>query len=222
MQRLLISALVIALAACGAPEPSSTDTPTTPTAAESAAAGEDFAQRWVTTERLDRRTCPSRRCGVVGQLVFRESARVYETADGWARITEPYDASCVSGRSEYVDSGEAACAEPNGIVDGRFSEWVEATSLSTTRPADPAETATPDESLVAQSDDFQRHRRAFATAAAQLIADRRCTRQDFLEMGGWMKSVNQYRDQPVYFTYCGGMTNANRIYLDAATGRIFR
>lgn len=90
------------------------------------------------------------------------------------------------------------------------------------RPADPAASAAADETLVAQSDDFQRHRRAFAAAAAQLIADGRCTRQDFLEMGGWLKSVNEYRDQPVYFTYCGGMTNANKIYLDASTGRIFR
>lgn len=145
--------------------------------------------------------------------MFRESAHVYEIADGWARVTEPYDASCAGGRSEYVDSGEAACTEANGITNGRFAEWVEVSALSTPRPADSAATAiaTADESLVAQSDDLQRHRRAFASAAAQLIADSRCTRQDFLEMGGWMKSVNQYRDQPVYFTYCDGMTNAGSI-----------
>ncbi len=99
---------------------------------------------------------------------------------------------------------------------------MEVRAHSTTRPADPATTAAADESLIAQSDDFQRHRRAFAAAAAQLIADGRCTRQDFLEMGGWLKSVNEYQDQRVYFTYCGGMTNANKIYLDASTGRLFR
>ena len=59
-------------------------------------------------------------------------------------------------------------------------------------------------------------------AAAQLIAGGTCTRKDFKDMGGWMKSVNQYRDRPVYFTYCGGMTSANKIYLDASTGKTFR
>jgi hypothetical protein len=53
-----------------------------------------------------------------------------------------------------------------------------------------------------------------------LIGDGRCTAGDFEENGGWMKSSNN-RDEPVYFMYCGGFTAANRIYLDAASGRIF-
>lgn len=218
----MIATLAIALAACGpAGDPDAADQGA-PAEQTDAKPENGIEQHWVTTERLDRRTCPSRRCGVVGQLMFRDAARVYETTDGWARISEPYDASCVAGRSEYVDSGQASCTEANGISGGRFAEWVEVGALSTTRPADPAATAATDETLVAQSDDFQRHRRAFAQAAAQLIADGRCTRQDFIEMGGWLKSVNEYRDQPVYFTYCGGMTQAHKIYLDASTGRIFR
>lgn len=60
-------------------------------------------RQWVTSERLNRRTCPSESCGVVGQFFFREGVTIYETRDGWARVTEPYDASCASGRSEYVD-----------------------------------------------------------------------------------------------------------------------
>lgn len=216
---IAITLLCFALLACGVPPASNIE----PAQADAALAdGGAFEQYWTTAERLDRRTCPTRSCGVVGQLMFRESAHVYEIAEGWARITSPYDGSCVSGRSEYVDRGTSDCSEANGFVDGKFAEWVELSGLSTERPADPAQSAAADETLVAQSDDFARHRRAFATAAAQLINDGRCTRADFEEIGGWMKSVNQYRDQPVYFTYCGGMTNANKIYLDASTGRIFR
>lgn len=216
---IALATLCLCIWGCGAPAPREQQTSQS---AGSAASEGAYEQYWTTVERLDRRTCPARSCGVVGQLFFRESAHVYEIADGWARVTQPYDGGCANGRSEYVDRGEAACNESNGFTDGRFAEWVELSGLSTERPADPAESAAPDESLVAQSDDFSRHRRAFAAAAAQLIADGRCTRNDFVEMGGWMKSVNQYRDQPVYFTYCGGMTNANRLYLDASTGRIFR
>lgn len=221
MKRAFVGGLLsLAVLGCG---PTAAPAPDKPAPAATARAPEaQYEQYWATAERVDRRTCAARSCGVVGQLFFRESAHVYEITNGWARITQPYDGSCANGRSEYVDSGAVACNEANGFTDGRFAEWVELSRLSTERPANPAVTAAADEALVAQSDDFTRYRRAFATAAAQLIADGRCSRGDFQEMGGWIKSVNQYRDQPVYFTYCGGMTNANKIYLDASTGRIFR
>lgn len=179
------------------------------------------AQMWAKAERASRHTCPSDQCGVVGQLLFRESARVHEIKDGWARVTDPYDASCANGASAYVDHGNKACTAANGVVEGRFAEWVRLDQLSETRPADPAETATLNERLVADSDDFGRHRTAFMKAASQLIADGRCSARDFEEMGGWVKSTN-HADAPVYFTYCGGMTISNRIYLNAATGRLYR
>lgn len=157
----------------------------------------------------------------MGQLFHRESAHVYEKKDGRARITEPYSASCVDGKSEYVDRGNKACSPANGIVDGRFAEWVRLDQLSVERPADPAETASVSEKMIAESDDFAQHRAAFVRASNTLIAEGRCRRADFAEMGGWWKSSN-HRDEPIYFTYCGGMTTANRIYLDARSGRIFQ
>ena len=224
MRRLLaISLAGMGLCACGVPATSAPETPaanSTATVTEPVASSYD--QYWTNIERVDRRTCADISCGVVGQFFFEKSAHVYEIADGWARVTARYDGSCVNGRSEYVDHGTAVCTDTNGFIDGKFAEWVELKGLSATRPAAPAASAAADETLVANSDDFALHRRPFAAAAAQLIADRRCTRDDFIEMGGWMKSVNQYKDQPVYFTYCGGMTSANKVYLDATTGRIFR
>ena len=89
---------------------------------------------WVTTDRLKRRTCPSTACGIVGQLFFREGTTVYEQTDGWARISNYYTASCVNGRNEYVDSGNSRCTPDNGIVEGKFAEWVSADFLSQDRP----------------------------------------------------------------------------------------
>tara|TARA_R110000787_G_scaffold38249_2_gene96537 strand:- start:310 stop:957 length:648 start_codon:yes stop_codon:yes gene_type:complete len=214
--RKLVLIMAVVLAGCGDPAAPGAD----PGSAAEEAAATDYEQFWTTTQRAARHTCPSNRCGVVGQLMFRESAHVYERHDGWARISEPYAASCTNGRSDYVDSGDARCVLDNGIVDGRFTEWVQLSALSGTRPADPAEIATADERLVAQSDDFTEHRAAFVLAAGTLIREGRCTAADFEEQGGWVKSSN-HRDQLVYFTYCGRMTVANRIYLDARTGRIF-
>jgi len=186
----------------------------------SAEAVAEAERLWVTTKRLERRTCPSEQCGVVGQFFFREAVNVLERKGQWARVTKPYDAGCEGGRSSYVDKGNADCTADNGITDGKFAEWVLAASLSPNRPADPAETALDAERLVAQSDDFTEHRAAFVRAANELSESGRCTAADFEEQGGWMKSSN-HRDEPIYFTYCGGMTVANRIYLNAETGRIF-
>lgn len=188
---------------------------------DSGASGSQEVTAWVTADRLHRRTCPSADCGSVGVHFFRQGVTVLEERDGWARITKPYDASCTGGRSEYVDSGNSACVESNGIVNGRFSEWVALRYLSDVRPADPAAGATGYHALITQSDDYRYYADVFADAAAKLLADGTCTRADFQEMGGFLKS-SFHRDRPVYFTYCGGSTIANRLYLDASSGRVFR
>jgi len=182
---------------------------------------QDNSRYYVTSDRLNRRTCPSVDCGVVGRLYFRDGTQILEHRNGWVRISKPYWASCVNGRSEYVDSGNAACDPSNGIVDGQFSEWVFAEFLSEDRPPDPAADASGDEALVGGSDDFRHYRIQFAEAARSLIDEGRCTEGDFREMGGWIKSTN-YRDKPIYFTYCGGLRLQNKIHLNAKTGEILR
>ena len=175
---------------------------------------------WVTSDRLNRHTCPSTDCGIVGQLFFREGTDVFEDKDGWARVSQYYDASCANGRSEYVDSGDSRCDPENGIVDGKFAEWVEADFLSENRPPDPAADATGVEALISGSDDFQKYRTAFVEAARSLIVSGQCRAEDFREIGGWVKSTTTYRDQPIYFTYC--QNSRVRFYLNAETGEVFR
>jgi len=170
---------------------------------------------WVTVDNLNRRTCPSSDCGVVGSLMFREKARALEEVNGWVRISKYYDALCKNGKSQHVDAGNKNCEASNGINDGKLAEWVYSKYLSATRPADPAATASADYDLVKGSDDFRVHKDAFASAANQLVASGKCTAKDFRDMGGWLKSTNQ-KTKPVYFTYCGN----DQFYLNAATGTI--
>lgn len=175
------------------------------------------SESWVTTDRLNRRTCPDTRCGTVGILMFREKATVYEEKDGWARISKYYDASCRNGQSDYVDSGNAACIGSNGIVAGEFAEWVSMNYLSIVRPPDPGSGATGSYSLVSGSDDYGTYKDAFAKAASSLVDSGQCTVRDFRNMGGWMKSMTD-KSRPIYFTYCG----QDRLYLNAETGEVFR
>ena len=176
-------------------------------------------EAWVTVDRLNRRTCPASSCGSVGILMFREKATVLEEKNGWARVTRYYDAACENGISGYVDRGNKKCKTANGIKNGTLAEWVFARYLSASRPADPAANASKKYSLVKGSDDFRTYKNGFAKAASELIASGRCTAAEFREMGGWIKSSSR-PSQPIYFTYCGGMRKANKVYLNAATGKI--
>ena len=85
---------------------------------------------WVTSDRLNRRTCPSTDCGIVGQNFFRQGVEVFEEQDGWVRISKYYDASCFDGVSEYVDRGNNRCDQKNGVVNGKLAEWVSTEFLS--------------------------------------------------------------------------------------------
>lgn len=78
----------------------------------------------VTDENNYRRTCPSLDCGAIGRFFAGESIVVYETVDGWARVSEYYTAGCFDGRSLFVESGPDACTAENGITDGELAEWI--------------------------------------------------------------------------------------------------
>ncbi|MEL6059105.1 hypothetical protein J4G40_25445, partial [Escherichia coli] len=167
-----------------------------------------------------RHTCPSSKCGVAGKLFFREGVDFLEKKGEWVRITEPYSASCVGGESEYIKEGNKSCTRKNGIVNGKFSEWVKLSDLSSERPSDPAENASRNDTLIKGSDDYRIYKKEFSSAARKLISEGVCTESDFKEVGGWMASSN--KGENIYFTYCGGMTLSNRIYLDVKSGKTFR
>ncbi|WP_324747142.1 hypothetical protein [Pseudomonas veronii] len=175
---------------------------------------------WVSADRVARHTCPSDKCGIAGQLMFREGVEVFETKGAWVRVTKPYSASCSGGTSVYVKGGNSACVESNGIKNGMFAEWISKESLTKDRPADPGAAANGDDVLIRNSDDYRLYRSQFTKAARELIDKGTCTAGDFEEFGGWMASPD--KGQGMYFMYCGGMTKANRLYLDVRSGNLSR
>lgn len=177
---------------------------------------------WVTSDRAEVRTCPSSECGRIGKLYFREGIDILERKDGWARISKYYSAFCENGLSTIVDEGEASCSEENGIIDGELAEWVRMSQLSKEKPKDPGKDAEGIYKLISGSDDYRRFKSEFAEAAEELIDSGKCSEEDFIEMGGWIKSATTYKNKPVYFMYCGNMRIDNRIYLNVKTGKIFK
>lgn len=77
-----------------------------------------------------RRTCPSAECGVVGRFFPGESVFIYESVDGWSRVSAYYTAGCHEGRAAMVVSGPDDCTEANGIREGEFAEWISEKGLT--------------------------------------------------------------------------------------------
>ena len=176
--------------------------------------------RYVSADQLSVRSCPSTSCGRISWLLSGQKVTVAETRNGWARISKYYDASCKGGVSEYVDSGNASCSKENGVSDGQLAEWVSLEYLAESRekPSPPSNSSLVN--TLSNSDNFGKYKAVFIRSTQKLIDEGRCTEADVLETGGWMKATGQNADVPVFFIYCGGFTVANRLYLDASSGRV--
>ena len=159
---------------------------------------------YVTSNKLNVRLAPNKQGKVTNTLYKREKVEVFEVKDSWARISRYYDGG-IEGMS------------------GSVARWVFAKYLSSNRPAE-EKVANRNSSVakaIKSSDDFSKHQGVFVSVSEQLIKAGKCSLGDFKEMGGWWRSTN-HKPKPIYFTYCGGMTKSNRIYLNASNGKTFR
>ncbi|KKN15223.1 hypothetical protein LCGC14_0988270 [marine sediment metagenome] len=179
-------------------------------------------KRYVSADQLSVRSCPSTSCGRISWLLSGQKVTVAETQNGWARISKYYDASCKGGVSEYVDSGNASCSKDNGVSDGQFAEWVSLEYLAerSEEPRPPSNSSLVN--ALSNSDNFGKYKAVFIESTQKLIDDGQCTEADVVENGGWVKATGPNADLPVFFIYCGGFTVADRLYLDASSGRVFR
>ncbi|MEX0605783.1 MAG: SH3 domain-containing protein [Marinobacter sp.] len=163
---------------------------------------ESAGDYYVTADRLNVRLAPDASGKATNSLSQRQKVTVFEVKDGWARISRYYDGSVEA-------------------LSGDVARWVFGKYLSTERPAEAPNQNSPIAVAIKSSDDFSKYRGVFVAASEQLIKSGTCKLGDFKEMGGWWSSTS-YKPKPVYFTYCGGMTKSNRVYVNAATGETFR
>jgi hypothetical protein len=173
--------------------------------------------RWTTAERLTIRTCPSKSCGITGWVTEGTRFTIYEERNGWSRISELGSAMCLSGRSEAVDSGNNACTEANGIVQGLVARWVSSEYLSDDKPEAPKAVDGCVDLRLESSDNYRKYASQFCAASAKMIKDGTCSARDFQE---WSWSSSPARGPDYYLTYCGGSTVQNRYYLNIRTGAI--
>ncbi|WP_174244275.1 hypothetical protein [Vibrio atypicus] len=155
---------------------------------------------YVSPDKLGVRESPDYDAFVESVVYRGEKLHVLEKKDGWGRISPYY---------VYEDGGQ------------EVAEWVPMEALLEVAP-----TITKDErtetvsSYIEKSDDFKQHFEMFVKKTDQLLKDKTCVPEDFEETSGWMRSIT-FKPRNVYFVYCGGIKQANKIYLDVETGEIF-
>lgn len=162
-------------------------------------------EHFVTASKLNVRLAPNNDGKITNVLDRGQRVEVFETKGNWARISEYYD-----GEVEQL-SGEVA-----RWVYGKYLSTEKHQTETLTNLGDPIFAA------ISSSDDFEAHQDVFVSASKTLINNGRCQLSDFQEVGGWVKSVINHKLEPVYLTYCGGMTNDNRIYLNVENGETFK
>ncbi len=160
---------------------------------------EPITDYYVNPAKLAVRTSPSEQ-GFIESFVYRgDKLHILEKQQGWGRVTPYY---------VYEEGGE------------EVAEWVKMDQLLEVAP-----TITREERLetvsqyVEKSDDFKDFFDMFTKTADQLLKDGTCTPEDFDELGGWVRS-NRFEGRDVYFVYCGGLKQEDKIYLDVQTGEL--
>jgi hypothetical protein len=155
---------------------------------------------YVSVDSAEIRVQPSPTAPSEGTAYLGEHIEALGHQDDWIRIAPIY---------QLEDDGEQTSQWlPLDVVDDepismKSEQWAQAII-----------------SYIEKSDDFSQHDEAFIKATQLLLAEKQCRAHDFVEIGGWVKSIN-YEDD-VYFTYCGGLETSDKIYLDVKTGKIFR
>ena len=168
----------------------------------------------ITASTLNVRLAPDTSARIKGRLVRGQSVEVLEVHNGWARISHYYDGSS------------------QGLA-GDVADWVFATHLQPqaqptppTPPPKPVVTVkvdvnSPVYEAIESSDDLPKHQGIFFQVSEKLVKEGQCQLSDFRDIGGWWRSA-EHKPAPVYYTYCGGASNEDRIYLNAETGEVFR
>lgn len=143
---------------------------------------------------------PDHNALVVDTIYKGEKVVVLEKSNGWYRISDYL---------VYEDGGEET------------AEWLDAKGLSDAEPViKEQERLEILDGYLQKSDDLKDNLEIFRNKTQLLLDDNTCEPEDFTELGGWVRSVT-YKQRNVYFIYCGGLEQENKIYLDVDSDEIF-
>lgn len=155
---------------------------------------------YVELPKLGIREAPSEEAFVERVMYRGDKVHLYEKKEGWGRVSQYF---------VYQEGGP------------EVAEWIPLSGLSEQPPVITAEERNKTLSAyIAKSDDLLEFESIFLQKTDQLLKEGTCDPGDFEELGGWVRSV-KFRDRDVYFIYCGGLSQADKVYLNVQTGEVF-
>ncbi|PMO00210.1 hypothetical protein BCT19_23450 [Vibrio splendidus] len=159
---------------------------------------------YVTASELNVRLSPAKTGKKTNVIYRRQLVQVFETTNGWSRISKYYDGT-IEG------------------VDGEVARWVSSKYLSKHKPTElRVMSSNRLEAALDSSDDYISYKAKFIKVSKDLINTGVCSVEDFEHQGGWVRSVN-YKPRRVYFTYCGNHSNTSgRVYYEPSSGNVFK
>ncbi len=175
---------------------------------------------------LNVRLAPNTSGKLRGKLHRGQVIEALEVRDGWARISRYYN-----GANEGVAGTVAHWVYATHLADlpvakKQAARPVEKELVVEVQPAMPPPgeeiiVSAPILDAIKSSDDLPRYEATFAWVSAKLVDTGTCKISDFRDIGGWWRSAD-HKPRPIYYTYCGGGSNSDRIYMDTTTGKTFR
>ncbi|EMP4376715.1 SH3 domain-containing protein [Vibrio parahaemolyticus] len=160
----------------------------------------EITEYYVIERRVNVYNKPDDKSLIVDALYKGEKVSVLEKVEGWFRLSDYI---------VYEDGGEET------------AEWVNSKGLSDAEPViKEQERLEILDGYLQKSDDLKEHLDMFRNKTQQLLKDETCDPSDFEELGGWVRSVT-FKKRNVYFIYCGGLEQENKIYLDVDKGELF-
>jgi hypothetical protein len=155
---------------------------------------------YVSANQLSVRSAPSTTARIEDTLIRKQKVEVFEVNAGWARI------------SKYSHG-----AEKN--KEDQFAHWVSADYLTATEPTGALAENTNIERYIKNSDNYSKYRENFIEVSKTLVEQGRCNLSDYKNIGGWVSSIT-HKSEPIYFTYCGGFSTCDKVYINAKSGEI--
>jgi hypothetical protein len=157
-----------------------------------------FTEFFVISPGVEKFAKPNFESQVVGKTELRELVKVYEQNGRWSRVQSWINET--TGKSQWIYSEHLSTEHPGITVQERYRTI---------------------KALIAGTDDFEQNEARFIELTDTALKSKQCREEDLAQMQGWIRSFN-YPDEPIYYSYCGGLEVEDKLYINLDNGDVFR
>jgi hypothetical protein len=157
-----------------------------------------FTEFFVISPGIEIYAKPNFESQVVGKTELREVVKVYQEKGRWSRVQSWINET--TGKSQWIYNEHLSTEHPGVTVQERYQTIKQ---------------------LIASTDDFEQYEARFIELTDSVLQSKQCSEEDLTQLKGWIRSFN-YPDEPIYYSYCGGLEVEDKLYINLDSGDVFR